>query len=247
MSNKQIASEVLRRYSSSIYKILKLKRDPFWRSLLSRDSRIRRKLKRLSPSERKTLFSICSRILRHELIGRKNNLLICITVLEIIVSDMTRSTPIVRKLLENKSRRADYKIHCILFMVLDDFIELKISTQVRREILSCLSDYLYDIQRNNATAAWKAGESLGFHWPLKESFPVLADLAKHARYAAGRDAAITGFCEALIRKGTKTGYKKKILSLLPEIQQSDRSQEVRCATEFVLGLAQKRAKSKKGK
>ncbi|MHC4572719.1 MAG: hypothetical protein ACYS76_01070 [Planctomycetota bacterium] len=202
---------------------------------------VHRRIRKLSQKKVSRALLICRRILNEEDIGRRRNQDIRICAIRVIVAAAPRSLPMIEELIRDREGRRAYEIHFTLFLFLDDFAEsLSNNARVRRQILGFIRDYLQEIRRDNAVAAWKAGETLGWHWLLKESLPVLTGLVKHARYAAGREAAVEGLGYVLSHRQISGDVAKEILSYLKGTVENDRSYRVKQAALFVLGLQNKR-------
>jgi hypothetical protein len=149
--------------------------------------------------------------------------------------------PMIEELISDRRGKRAYEVHFTLFLFIDDFAEsVSNSVRTRRQMLGCMRDYLQEIRRDNASAAWKASESLGWHWPVEESLPVLIELGKHARYAAGREAAVKGLGYVLSHRQISADVAREILSYLKSTVENDRSYQVKQAALFVLGFQNKR-------
>jgi hypothetical protein len=202
---------------------------------------IHRRVRKLSQNKVSEALSICKRILNEKEIGLSRNQDIRICAIRVIVAAAPRSLPMIQELIRDRRGRRAYDIHFTLFLFLDDFAEsVSNSVRARRQMLGYIRDYLQEIERENAAAAWKAGEGLGWHWPLEESLPVLIELVKHARYAAGREAAVEGLGYVLSHRHISANVAEEILSYLKTTVENDRSYQVKGAALFVLGFQKKR-------
>jgi len=63
--------------------------------------------------------------------------------------------------------------------------------------------------------------------------PILFDVAQNARYVTGRSSAVWGLNDALVNPDQTAQGRKKILALLKEISEHDRSGRLRFQAEFL--------------
>lgn len=197
------------------------------------------RIQMLNKKQIQNTLSICVRILKNDKIGWHRNHRILLSATQTIVAAAPHSVQIIEELIKNKSRSADYEIHSLLFCFLDSLIELYISKRLPRQILSYLKGYLLNIKRDKALAGWKAGESLGWHWPVEESLPVLMEAAKKARYVAGRESAFDGLGYVLAYGSVSPHCRRQILSLFKDTITNDKSDAVKHTAIHVLNFQAK--------
>mgnify|MGYP001613245091 CR=1 FL=1 len=87
------------------------------------------------------------------------------------------------------------------------------------------ANYPMGRRSNAAQAAWMAGNLLGDHWNLRESLPLLIQIAESARGVTGREAAVHGLSKALARC-TDADYAR-ITAKLERMTKNDPSPKVR--------------------
>ena len=155
-----------------------------------------------------------------------------ITVLNIILS-IPNSGDLIDYLLSRRNDKHSLEIIFSLFCCLDDYV-ITCKIEERNSMLSSIHDFLLNINIDSAHAAWKAGETLGAHWPLKESLPILIKVVKKAKYAVGREAAIYGLNMALKNDKLNNENRKYIISLLNDTSQKDKSYKVRSTAKYTL-------------
>jgi hypothetical protein len=85
-----------------------------------------------------------------------------------------------------------------------------------------------------------AGDLLGNHWEMSEALPILVKVAKEARFVAGRAAAADGLEHILHNLPKSDPRRKSVISLLREIAESDRSENVKAAARVTLELGRRR-------
>ena len=204
-------------------------------------------IRRLRKKEREHVLSICKKVVNNDKIGLRRNDAIRVAAIKVIVAAAPHSAKIIQRIIRNKSDRNAYELHFTLFCFLDQLRNIPNARQLSHLMLSHVRGYLQDVKYDTARAAWMGGDLLGEHWPLEESLPVLIQVAREAKYAVGREAAVEGLEKAFKRVDASSAHRRQILSLLRDVSVDDRSDKVRRAARYVLqkSLPRGRARGKR--
>ena len=189
---------------------------------------------RVDDADREQLLGVCEEAFRHTWSLRDP--MDRIAYARVLVALLPTSLPLVGKWLARRGSAVDYEVHFSLFCYLDWCQELPEASSVGPAILDLVSSYLVTVPADTARAAWMASDLLGDHWPASEAWPVLLDLTRRARYAAGRKAALSGI-ETVVRKGTTPAQAREAVSVLRRVSLGDRSPAVRDMAARVMELA----------
>ena len=149
----------------------------------------------------------------------------CVRVLAAL---LPTTLALVDQLLNRRSHRYDYEVHFTLFCYLDEAREMP---EAAPRVLALTEQYLRDIDRETASAAWMAGDLLGDDWEIDSALPVLLDLAARAKYVAGRRGALHGLREILKKPELSRDSRKRISVLLKRLSAKDRSFTIRTIAE----------------
>lgn len=150
-----------------------------------------------------------------------------------VVALLPDSLECLRAWLGRMDDTLDFEVHFTLFCYLDGCQEMPRANSLRPEVLRLVHDYLASVRVGTARAAWMAGDLLGDHWRADESLPVLLDLLESARYAAGREAALSGL-ETALRNGISGDVSRQAEETLRRVASHDRSPRLRRAAEDLL-------------
>lgn len=200
--------------------------DPYWASFENIAARVRQ----LSEDDRKRLLLLCEDVLNKANLRRVDHSRI--STIKALVALVPDSVSIIRKWLTRNSGAYVYEVHFTLFCFLDNVPTMTNTREFAAEIPTLLEEYLLQVKSDSAQAAWMAGDLLGDHWQVTEALPILIRVAKEARFAVGRNAAIHGLGHILTK--LKKADKRPIITLLNEIVNYDASHKVRGQAKMVL-------------
>ena len=146
--------------------------------------------------------------------------------------------PQTEQTVESSLRRfrakADYELHFTLFCFLDEVPGVQGGSSFSTRIPVLVEEYLMQVPKSTALAAWMAGDLLGDHWDLRQGCNVLRRVVREARYVAGRGAAAHGLGKAAAR--SKGHHRRDIISLLRDVGKRDLSSSVRASATVALLL-----------
>ena len=184
--------------------------------------------KALSSRRRSKLLNICSELFQMPEMGNDCEEVVTkrYRLLEFLFLIYPDSLELLEQLLGDYSDSRAYEIHFTLFCNMDAYVDRN-GDVYPAEMLAMLSKYLMDVPAETASAAWKAGESLGWHCDGQVSLPILSDAALNARFVAGRKCAIGGLEYLLHENEQDDNVKKEIYKLFRKIARNDRSKKVR--------------------
>jgi len=186
----------------------------------------------LKQGDRSRLLSLCERAF-NELDLRKDKPT-RVAAAKVMVALVPDSTDAIRHWINTKSGEDIYEVHFSLFCFLDQVPDLPRAEEFSTEIPSLIEKYILEVKSETAYAAWMAGDLLGDHWNMEEALPILVKAAKEARFVAGRASAVHGL-EHILQNLPKSDLRRKsVISLLREIAESDRSENVKAAAMVVL-------------
>jgi len=189
-------------------------------------------VQRLKHSDRRRLLSLCERAFSElDLRKDKHTRVAAAKVMIALVPD---SADAIRRWINTKTGKDIYEVHFSLFCFLDQVPDLPCAGEFATEIPSLIEKYLLEAKTESALAAWMAGDLLGDHWNMEEALPILVKAAKEARFVAGRDSAVHGLEHILQNLPKSDPRRKSVISLLREIAESDRSENVKAAAMLVL-------------
>ena len=181
-------------------------------------------------------LSICRTVLTEPEIAMNSYVKERIAVMKVVLGLIPHSMVMIEELIRNMNCRKDFEIHFTLFVYMDSLFNISGTKAVRQKIALLLRDYLMHVRRETALAPWMAADLLGDHWGIRESLPILIETAQKARYVAGREAAVTGLKKAMKRCENRPASRSRVLSLLSQIANEDKSETVRLSAKIVLGL-----------
>jgi hypothetical protein len=154
-----------------------------------------------------------------------------IAAVKVLVADIVHSRDFIRKLLRDFSSKEKYELHFTLFCWLDRE-DLPADSQLRRDVLSFITEYLMTVKRESAYASWMAGDLLGDHWKTPTAIDALCRGAAKARHPAGRKGSIHGLQQAY--SWISESARVRVQKLITRISRSDASSSVREYAQFVL-------------
>jgi hypothetical protein len=192
-------------------------------------------IQKLSETKKTEVISICEKVLNRSEIAYRKNDTSRISIIQVLVASAPRSKHVIERLIANTYGRKAYEIQFTLFCILDELNNLPEGRELRSFVLDWVGNYLIRVKHDTAHAAWMAGDMLGHHWPLKQSLPILIKVTKEAKFVSGREAAVDGLGKALKRVGKSSRHHKQILTLLQQVSISDRSENLRQWTQYILG------------
>lgn len=152
-------------------------------------------------------------------------------LIDILIATLPESEDAIHRCLIRSAGGLDSEVHFTFFCFLDNVPHLSEGAQSSSRILGFVTEYLMNVRTNRGHAAWMAGDLLGDHWALDESFPILERLSREARFVAGREGAIDGLTQAV---GREEKRKEAVVRLLTEIAGDDRSESVRHTAKTAL-------------
>lgn len=158
-------------------------------------------------------------------------------LIDILIAMLPETEDAIHRCLTRSVDVLDSEVQFTLFCFLDNVPDLKVGSQSSNKILGFVEEYLMNVRTNRAGAAWMAGDLLGDHWDLEESFPILVQLSKKARFVAGRRGAVYGLKQAA---GREEHRKDEVIKLLKDVAREDRSESVRISAENCLSLMKRR-------
>lgn len=133
-------------------------------------------------------------------------------------------------LLKQRTRYG-YEAQFTTFCALDDQY-LNVSAEQRKRVLAMLETYLFGANTRSASAAWKAGDSLGDEMYSPQTTGILCRLAKSARCVEGRRSALHGIQHAAVHADSHS--RRQLEKIVTHISVSDRSQQVRDYASWML-------------
>ena len=187
---------------------------------------------RLNPEEKTHLLAYCVAALRDERARKDERLRI--TTVRAVVALLPLSLEMVADLLVNFSSKHDYEIHFTLFCYLDWTQEMPDALPLTKSVLPLVENYLLQVPRETARAAWMAVDMLGDHWDTTEALPVLINVARNARHSVGREGGILGLEKALERLTVENSASHDVLEVLQGVSFTDRSRRVREEAQSVI-------------
>jgi hypothetical protein len=127
-------------------------------------------------------------------------------------------------------RRYAYEVHFSLFVFLSDVERLKLRPADRKRAVGLIISSLESVRA--ARAAWMAGDALGDALCSRSVASALAQVANHAKFAAGRSAAVKALADCLGR--TKSRSSSPLWKVIKRAARSDRSKGVRASARLAL-------------
>ncbi len=189
------------------------------------------RVRKLSHNDRRRLLALCDKIFSTTYFrGIESARVAAAKCMVALIPDSVSS---IRRWVRTTTERNIREVHFSLFCFLDHVQETTEGGGFAKEIPSLVEKYLLTIKSESAHAAFMAGDLLGDHWNTPEALPVLARLAKQARFAVGRDSAVHGLARVLTRVSAPRDVQL-ISSLLADIAESDRSKKVRACAALAL-------------
>lgn len=152
-------------------------------------------------------------------------------LIDILIAILPESEDAIHRCLMRSADGLDSEVHFTLFCFLENVPHLSEGAQSSSRILGFVTEYLMNVRTNRGHAAWMAGDLLGDHWALDESFPILERLSRRARFVAGRQGAIAGLTQVV---GREEQRKEAVVRVLTEIAGDDRSESVRHTAKTAL-------------
>jgi hypothetical protein len=149
-----------------------------------------------------------------------------VAAVKTLIATLPESATLIQRWIQ---RRNDdmAEVHFTIFCFLDVVQELPSAARFRREIPKLLFEYLTTAKSRRGNAAWMAGHLLGDHWDARESLPILLEILRAGRFAAGRGAAIMGLQELYRRADVTPSDRRRIAAALDEVSRGDRSRKLR--------------------
>jgi hypothetical protein len=157
-------------------------------------------------------------------------------VTRVLVAGAPMSGIVIEEVLARRKSKRDFENLFSMFCVLEHLCDMPRTGTLCKRVLVMVEDFLTSARSNTAHAAWMAGDLLGHHWPEKDGISILEQIAVQGRYAAGRDAAVSGLGKAMRRKEISAKDKDGFRSLLEQAMKNDRSKHVRLAAQIALSL-----------
>lgn len=219
--NKSVTSEFITRVYAQLLS------EPFRVLFLSDASR---ELKRLGPQKRRKLLRVSAAALDKPELCSNDDIRVCAA--KILLCLFPETAQRIRGLLERRSGRAAFEVHFTLFCLAGDEEYLSRNRKFSLFISGLAREYLQNIDRETARAAWEAGQTLGRYFPAEIALPMLLEAARDSRFAAGRAAAAQAIPDAARRRG---GSSRRLATTeLRRIAECDRSGSVRAAARLAL-------------
>ena len=94
-------------------------------------------------------------------------------LIDILIAMLPETEDAIHRCLTRSVDTLDSDVQFTLFCFLDEVPHLAEGAQSSKSILGFVTEYLMNVRTNRASAAWMAGDLLGHHWELDESFPIL--------------------------------------------------------------------------
>lgn len=154
-----------------------------------------------------------------------------IALLKLVIGLLPDSLALIREIVLDERANYDPEVRFSLFCFLDEVPGLSLGDEIGRNICQTVTTYLCNVRSDAGMAAWMAGDLLGEHWPAKPGVTALCEVAKGARFVAGRHSAIHGLAHAMGRMPELDGF---IRTTLTEVACNDRSERVRREAQEVL-------------
>lgn len=106
------------------------------------------------------------------------------------------------------------------------------------------ADYLHNVPRDTAYAAWMAGHCLGGHTDASVSLPLLLREAGEARFVAGRRAAVHGLSDLLGKASQE--QRQLIIAKTRRLLRTERSRQQRDSLSCLLAFAKEADEKRRG-
>ena len=190
----------------------------------------------MAEGQRKQVLALSKKMLRSKEAGKDKHTQIRMSMVDLLLAAMPDSVEAIESILKKTNNKYAYEVHFTFFIGIDDVYDLPWCGPYRKMICTFLRDYLYEVRRKTGRAAWKAGETLGFHLKGKESLEILLETAKGARYVVGREAATSSLGYIWRNKKTTNKQRERILKRWQDSAENDRSKKVRSSILFEIGL-----------
>jgi hypothetical protein len=145
-----------------------------------------------------------------------------ISLIKLVLSLIPESEGIIEDLLLKKSEKIDFEVQFTIFCFLDQIKDLKNAKKFASNVPNLVGEYLMNTKRNTGRAAWMAGDMLGDHWDKKAAVPVLKNVAKNAKYIAGKRAGLYGLF--LVYKNSRDN---RILTSLKDLRESAKNRSIK--------------------
>jgi hypothetical protein len=194
---------------------------------------VRKDFFELDGTSKKKLLNRCGRMLSHNDFASVKNEAARVAIIKLVIAAFPDSSELINNLLRRHYVGRQYEVLFTLFCFSDRLLSFKNSQEICNQLLSFVRDFLLNVKNNTCHAAWMAGDLLGAHWRLQRALPVLFEAATHARYAAGREAAVDGLAKAFERTND-SGRRKQIVQFIQDIHTTDRSHIVRLSAQLIL-------------
>ena len=194
------------------------------------------KVSSISAKDRRRLISVSRRVLLESKIESSQAEEIRVFATRILVAGAPMSGTVIEEVLTRRKSRRDFENLFSMFCVLEQLCDMPRTRTLRKSVLVMVEDFLASVRSNTAHAAWMAGDLLGVHWPEKDGISILKRIAVQGRYAAGRDAAVSGLGTAMRIREISAKDKDEFRSLLEQAMKNDKSEHVRLAAQIALSL-----------
>lgn len=194
-------------------------------------------LHKYRPADRRIMIRNCDALLSDVSVSEDDR----IACVKILIGLLPLSLEVLEKRLDLRDDQRAYENHFTMFCFLDLYTleVVGVSETVKERILGSLSEYLYNVNTEEAHAAWMCGDLLGDHWENnQEAIGVLLATAENAHFVAGRLGALHGVEHWVDSKFYhRSKGAKRMTEALRRISNLDRSPRVRSCARGILGHA----------
>jgi hypothetical protein len=197
------------------------------------------KVRSISVKDRRRLISVSRRALLESKVECSQAEEIRVFATRVLVAGAPLSGTVIEEVLARRKSKRDFENLFSMFCVLEHLCHMPQTQTLRKRVLAMVEDFLASVRSNTAHAAWMAGDLLGDHWPEKDAISILKRIAVEGRYAAGRDAAVSGLGTAIRRREIPAKDKGEFRLLLEQAAMTDRSKHVRLGAKIALKTALK--------
>lgn len=194
------------------------------------------KVRSISAKDRRRLISVSRRALLESKIESSRAEECRVFATRVLVAGAPMSGTVIEEVLARRKSRRDFENLFSTFCVLEHLCYMPRTRALGKRVLTMVEDFLASVRSNAAQAAWMAGDLLGDHWPEKDAISILKRIAVQGRYAAGREAAVSGLGMAMRKRISSAKDKEELMSLLKQVMTNDRSKHVRLAVQIALSL-----------
>jgi hypothetical protein len=179
-------------------------------------------LGKLGSADRRRLIDQTDKLLERDAKKLERNR---IAAARLLTASLPDSLPVIQKWLGIDSGTGRHEVQFSLLCFLSDAQLLELTNSQERKIFQLIANFLLSVRTNLGKAAWMAGDLLGDHWKGPGALVALVEALHHARFAAGRRAALHGLERRFCSSGPKD--RQVILATLASAAEVDKNPTIR--------------------